>query len=271
VDVAGAMRLLDYLGPCRMWVLRTYRMCSHRCTYCNTWAQGDSTPMLPAPEIVDALRSELAKVPSDQPIVVGPPTDGYPPAETRHRVTRAAIVELLRQGRTVVAITKGTAIARDAGLFAAVRDRVSVHVSLCAVDEAALRLLEPGAPSAHARLALVRRLRAAGVRVQVDASPWIPGVSDAGALLAAVPADVVVQFGPLNLATLPVTDQLRMGRTFSQQEIDVAYLEERARAQADERAKWLHPIGDGSAEHDILAYLPPLGTPSRCDLAGAQG
>ena len=253
----GNDRLLEYFGPCGAWALRTYRMCAHRCTYCNTWAQGSSTPMLPISEILGALRRELADVPADQTIIVGPPSDGYPPAEKRHGVTRAVVEELLRQGRPVSVVTKGTTVARDADLFAAAGDRASVHVSLCSVDDAALRRLEPGAPSARARLALVRRLRAAGVWVQVDATPWIPGVSDAGALLAAVPADVVVQFGPLDVSHLRVTDQLAIGWTFTQREIDRAYLEERARMPVDERAKWLYPIGASAAEHDITAYMPP--------------
>jgi DNA repair photolyase len=258
VSAGGNDRLLEYLGPCCTWVLRTYRKCAHRCAYCNTWAQGSSSPVLPQPEIIDALRRELAEVPSDQPIVVGPPSDGYPPAEKRHGVTRAVVEELLRQGRTVLVVTKGTTVARDADLFAAAGDRACVHVSLCAVDDAALRRLEPGAPTARARLALVRRLRAAGVRVQVDAAPWIPGVSDARALLAAVPAEVVVQFGPLDLSHLNITDPLGIGRTFTQREIDAAYLEERARSRADVRAKWLYPVGESGAEHDITAYMPPL-------------
>jgi len=95
------------------------------------------------------------------------------------------------------------------------------------------------------------------VWVQVDATPWIPGVSDAGALLAAVPGDVVVQFGPLDLSRLGETDQLAIGRTFTQPEIDRAYLEERERTPVDQRARWLYPIGEGGAEHDIMAYMPP--------------
>src|SRR5262249_31655172 len=190
-------------------------MCAHRCAYCNTGAQGSSRPLLPAPEIIGALRRELAEIPAEQRIIVGPPSDGYPPSEKRHGVTRAVVGELMRQGRTFSVVTKGTTVARDADLFAAGGDRTSVHVSLCAVDDAALRRLEPGAPSARARLTLVRRLRAAGVRVQVDAAPWIPGVSDAGALLAAVPGDVVVQFGALDLSRLVDTDHRAIGRTFN--------------------------------------------------------
>jgi hypothetical protein len=60
------------------------------------------------------------------------------------------------------------------------------------------------------------------------------------------------------LSRLRVTGQLDIGRTFTQREIDRAYLEERARTPADERAKWLYPIGDSGAEHDITAYMPPV-------------
>src|SRR5262249_61870572 len=123
-------------------------MCAHRCAYCNTWAQGSSRPMLPAPEIIEALRRELTEIPAEHMIVVGPPSDGYPPSEKRHGVTRAVVAELLRQGRTFSVVTKGTTVARDADLFAAGGDRTSVHVSLRGGGDAAPRRPEPAAPAA---------------------------------------------------------------------------------------------------------------------------
>jgi len=48
-----------------------------------------------------------------------------------------------------------------------------------------------------------------------------------------------------------------IGRTLTQREIDKAYLEEGESTPVEERAKWLYPIGDSGAEHDITAYLPP--------------
>lgn len=255
VDGVPASTLLEYMGTCHIWALKTYRLCAHRCVYCNTSAQGASRPVVPLPAVIDVLRNELAQVPPGCRIAIGPPTDGYPPAEARYGVTRAVVTELLRQGRTVGIVTKGTAVMRDAALLAAAGDRACVHVSLSAVDDAMLRRLEPGAPSARARLALVRRLRAAGVGVQVDASPWIPGVSDARALLAAVPSDVIVQFGPLDLVPL-VDDPLGICRRFTQAAIDAGYLKERRRVGADARARWLYPITRG---RDIMSYMPPLG------------
>src|SRR5262245_26901360 len=118
------------MGPCHLWALKTYRLCAHRCVYCNTWAQGISRPVVPLPEVIDVLRRELARVPPDSRIVIGPPTDGYPPAEAHYGVTRAVVTELLRQGRAIGIVTKGTAVMRDAALLAAAGDRACVHVSL---------------------------------------------------------------------------------------------------------------------------------------------
>lgn len=268
MDGSPASTLLEYMGPCHLWALKTYRLCAHRCVYCNTWAQGISRPVVPLPEVIDVLRRELARVPPDSRIVIGPPTDGYPPAEAHYGVTRAVVTELLRQGRAIGIVTKGTAVMRDAALLAAAGDRACVHVSLSALDDAMLRRLESGAPSAHARLTLIRRLRAARVAVQVGAAPWIPGVSDARALLAAVPSDVIVQFGPLDLAQLPVDDPLGIGRRFTQAKIDADYLKERRRVGADARARWLYPIARG---RDIMSYMPPLGGRGRRPHAGLKG
>jgi len=144
--------------------------------------------MLPASEIIGTLRRELTAVPAEPTIVVGPPADGYPPAEKRHGVTRAVVEELLRQGRTFSVVTKGTTVARDADPFAAAGDRASVHVSLCSVDDAAPRRLEPGAPSARARLALVRRRQIDRAyleereRTPVDErAKWLYPIGDSGA------------------------------------------------------------------------------------------
>ncbi len=45
--------------------------------------------------------------------------------------------------------------------------------------------MEPGAPSPAERLALVRQLADEGVDVGVMVAPWIPGVADVAAVLAA--------------------------------------------------------------------------------------
>src|SRR5262249_60009861 len=67
---------------------------------------------------------------------------------------------------------------------------------------------------------------------------------------------VTVQFGPLDLAQLPVDDPLGIGRRFTQAKIDADYLKERRRVGADARARWLYPIARG---RDIMSYMPPLG------------
>src|SRR5262249_5055682 len=146
-------------------------------------------------------------------------------------------------------------------------------------DDAMLRRLESGAPSAHARLALIRRLRAARVAVQVGAAPWIPGVSDARALLAAVPSDVTVQFGPLDLAQLPVDDPLGIRRRVTQVHAgeDRRGLPEGAQARRRGRASAMAVPDRPRARHHELhaaarrARAPPARRPQgetpRCALA----
>ena len=68
-----------------------------------------------------------------------------------------------------------------------------MQVSICTTDEAALARLDPGAPSGQRRFEVIEMLAAAGLRVELNALPWIPDVTDTEALLARLPAGVTGQ------------------------------------------------------------------------------
>ncbi len=122
-------------------------------------------------------------------LVIGTATDPYQPAERRFRITRGILEALARHpGLQVVIITKSPLVTRDADLLArlARHSTVEVHVSLITVDRELARRIEPRAPTPEARLRAVARLRAAGVRVRVNAMPVLPGITDAPAQLAAL-------------------------------------------------------------------------------------
>ena len=233
--------LLLFLDECSTWAVTTYPRCDFRCVYCHTHAQGSSFPLYPARSIVRDLRRELTAVPSNDNITLGSLSDAYPPAEERYGVTRLVVAELIAQGRRFSIVTKGRTVCRDVDLLTAPAARCAVQISLCTVDESVLPRLEPGAPSAAERLEVVHTLAAAGLSVSISAAPWIPGVSDARALLERVPAGVLVQFAPLNVEK-PLVPRRFLGRDFVQAEVDALYLREREAVGDHAQAVWLYPV-----------------------------
>ena len=253
--VAPRPPLIEEVAACGAWALNTYAQCEFRCVYCITGSQGESYPTYPREEIVPQLREALTAIDPGVRLMVGTLRDAYPWVEREHRVTRAALEEIAARGHSFGIITKGTLVLRDVDLLAAHADR-NVRVSLCTVDEVALRHVDPRAPSAAERIATVHSLRDAGVKVAVNAEPWIPFVSDATAILDAVGDDIPVRFAPLNVINSAVA-ATPYGRRFRQPEINAAYRREFERVGIRPNVTWVRPISfpGSEPEHHPFAQL----------------
>jgi DNA repair photolyase len=143
-------------------------------------------------------------------------------------------------------VTKGVTVVRDIDLF--VHHGVEIQISLCSVDEGALSRLEPGAPTAEARLAALHHLAANGVRVRLQATPWIPGVSDLGALLDRVDPSIEVTTTPLRLPSY-LTRAQRMFDC-AQAEVNEAFRREYERVGPRPNLRWSKPPAlDGAPPH----------------------
>jgi len=247
----AARPLIEAIPECGIWAVSPYSRCDIRCTYCITGVQGASSPRVPADHVVDQLRRELAAVPRDALLGLGTLCDAYPRAEAEHGVTRLVLAELVAHGRRAAVVTKGATVVRDADLLA--DPAVNVTISLCSVDEGALRSVDPGAPTAAERLAAGRVLVDAGVTLSIMANPWIPGVSDAAAVIDRVRDElgsVFVTVGPLNVRADPVLDT-PIGRRFTQHEVNAAYVDEYRRVGDRHGVMWLRPLPvDGRHVHD---------------------
>jgi len=228
------------------WALNTYIACDHRCTYCITSAQGRSAPRYPATVIAARLRNELDAVDTLDRLIVGPYSDVYPSPEAELRVTRAALEVLCERDLWFKLITKGTTAVRDADLFT--HPRTVIHISLSSLDEGVLARLEPGAPSADARLVALHELAGLGVRVRLQASPWIPGVTDLLAICDRVDPSIKIHTAPLRLAPYLTRSTKRLGIT--QAHVNEAYRQEYERVGAHPQLLWSRPPPiDGSAPH----------------------
>ncbi len=217
-----ASRLTRFIGEVGIWSVDPYQRCSFRCVYCIADSQGESTPRHSAGRVVAALRRDLEAVPPEAELFIGATADAYPPVERELGLTRLVLAEVSRQGRPFCVATKGTLVLRDIDILRDHGGHCDVYLSLATLDDEALRRLEPGAPSAGERLDAIRALHDAGVDVHVEASPWIPGVSRAEELLAALPSGVGVKFVPLDTRRFGETATI-LGRRFSQTEILDAY------------------------------------------------
>jgi Radical SAM superfamily len=258
--------LLHEIQVCGGWALSTYARCDFRCVYCITGAQGVSSPLVSRTELPNQLRNELAPLGRDVHISVGAICDAYPPAEAHHEVTRRALQVLVADGRHVTVITKGTLVLRDRDLLAKADARV--RVSLCAVDERALKRVDPKAPTAAERLSVIGALADSGITVSVSAAPWIPGVSDIAALLERVPPGVPVCVAPLNVSS-PEVAATPYGRRFSQRAVNEAYIDEFERVGPRPFVDWVRPIRVDASEPEFHPFAT-LRAPPQCSMGEAR-
>ena len=242
--------LLEWIPPLLGYGLQTYDHCDLRCVYCITGVQGVSTPRVPPGAVAERLRIELGEREPGTHIVVGALCDAYPRAEAELGVTREALEALVALGQPFRVITKGTTVERDLDLLGAHR-RNKLVMSLCAVDDAVLRTVDPAAPAAAARIEVLHRARDAGIKVELSAAPWIPGVTDVEAIVAAVGPDVSVRVTPVRVEDEHVRDT-PFGRRHDQREVNAAYVAEHQRVGTRQRLRWSPPPAlDGSAPHLI--------------------
>lgn len=225
----------------RIWSVNPYKQCGIRCVYCIARSQGDAEPWFEADRVVDELRARLEQVPRDVEVFLGALADAYPAEEEHLLVTRAVLAELSRQGRPFCVNTKSNLVARDVDILAQHQGHCDVCISLCSLEQSVISRLELSAPSVSDRLEAVLALSKAGVDVNVDAAPWIPGVGDIAALVDALPAGVVVQVAPLDIRHIGPVAKLA-GMTFTQEQINAAYERHREAVGGNSRVTWKDPV-----------------------------
>ncbi|NTV40022.1 MAG: radical SAM protein, partial [Demequinaceae bacterium] len=151
------------------WTINPYRGCSHACVYCfarpshryldlDSGADFDSQVIVKV-NVAEALRRDLAK-PSwvGEHVALGTNTDPYQRAEGRYRLM-PGIIDALQEARTPFSIlTKGTLLRRDLPVLAEAARSVDVQLamSIAVFDDELQATMEPGTPSAAARLATVQ-------------------------------------------------------------------------------------------------------------------
>ena len=190
------------------WTINPYRGCEFGCKYCyarytheymeldggefekKIFVKQNAAPLL-AQDVARKYSYQRAGSEGPEHIAIGTATDPYQPAEREYGVTRACLEELAkREGLSVSVITKSNQIVRDIDVLKriAARSELSLNITITTLRTRLARVLEPRAPRPDLRLAAVKQLHEAGLRVGVSASPLIPGITDREGDLEAVAA-----------------------------------------------------------------------------------
>lgn len=173
------------------WTINPYRGCTHACRYC--FARGTheyldldtgrdfDTQIVVKVNVADVLRAEVRRGSwARERVALGTNTDPYQRAEGRYRLMPGIISTLAESGTPFSVLTKGTLVRRDLPLLrdAAASVPVDIAMSIAVFDDTLQHSLEPGTPTAAARLATVRAAADAGFRVTVFLMPILPHLTD---------------------------------------------------------------------------------------------
>lgn len=114
-------------------------------------------------------------------VVFGTMTDPYQPKETKHRITRKALDILLRDNvphfKKVGIFTRSPLVLQDLEQITRL-PQGRVHFTITPFQHKIMRAIEPFSSTTERRWDTVRKLKEAGVRVHVNVSPIIPGLSE---------------------------------------------------------------------------------------------
>jgi DNA repair photolyase len=178
------------------WTINPYRGCSHSCVYCfarptHTYLELDAgkdfdneiiVKINVAEVLAKELRTKRDRVPA---VALGTNTDPYQRAEGRYRLMPGIIAALTQAETPFSILTKGTLLRRDLPLLveASARVPVSLAMSIAIFDDELQQSVEPGTPTAKARLATVTAVREAGLECSVFMMPVLPYLTDTRAHL----------------------------------------------------------------------------------------
>ncbi len=163
-----------YQGQCPVTrEVDLYTGCPFGCVYCVA-KQKHTENILPT-----GNEEELLQITSsDVPLYLSPWTDAYPPSEAEHNRTGTLIKHLSETEQPFYVITRSLLVKRDIDIIKNSKNAF-VAISLNTLDNSITDILEPSAPTANQRVALIEELsEIPGLRTVVRIDPIIPALTD---------------------------------------------------------------------------------------------
>jgi DNA repair photolyase len=162
------------------YCINPYTGCSHGCRYCYaTFMKRFTDHTEPWGSFVDVkinapyiLRKQLKRIRKGN-IVISSVTDPYQQVESRYKITRKCIEELIPYQFPLDILTKSPLVLRDKDLFKQFKD-LDVGITITTNDEGIRRIFEPKTPSIEARVHALQKLHRSGLRTYAFIGPVLP-------------------------------------------------------------------------------------------------
>ncbi|WP_298947721.1 radical SAM protein [uncultured Campylobacter sp.] len=165
------------------YAINPYVGCPHGCIYCYAEFMRSATgheeawgEFLDVKDFDTACLVKFAASHGNERVFMSSVTDCYNPYEARFGATRKVLETLAGSDVNLQILTKSSLVTRDIDLLQTM-PKVRVGVSLSVIDESLRRMLEPNASSVEARIAAIKKLRAAGVKTYIFVAPIFPQIT----------------------------------------------------------------------------------------------
>jgi DNA repair photolyase len=156
--------------------------CAHKCVYCYT--KGYS--VYPGDDIVELYKNMPKRIADEisrkrnkpKAVYFCPSCDPFQPIEQAQQVSFEVMKMLLDKGIGVQFVTKGKIAEKTLHLFEQNSSLVCGQVGITTVDDTIRRIVEPYTATVEEKLAQLRRLNNADVKMSMRCDPLIHGLMD---------------------------------------------------------------------------------------------
>ncbi|MGB8953698.1 MAG: radical SAM protein [Candidatus Aminicenantales bacterium] len=174
-SILNKSKIFDYCVNC-------YTGCQVNCRYCyarlfmrrysgHSEAWGEFVDVkVNAPEV---LKKQLERARKGT-VWISSVCDPYQPLESRYRLTRQCLQELVRKQFPVNIQTKSVLVLRDLDVFLQFED-IEVGFTIATDDERIAQLFEPHASPVKERILALEKIRCAGIKTFAFVGPLLPG------------------------------------------------------------------------------------------------